>query len=81
MPLRTCFVVMPIGDQQIGDIKLKASDLKSKYDDLIKEAILKANPSLEIVRADEVSAPGIITSDILTRIMHSDIVVVDVTSR
>lgn len=79
MSLSTCFVIMPIGDQQIGDFKLTASELKSKYDDLIKEAILKAKPFIEVVRADEVSAPGLITSDIITRIMHSDIVIVDVT--
>ena len=79
MPLRTCFVVMPIGDQDVGNIKVAASELKAKYDDLIKEAIAKANPLLEVVRADEVSGPGMITSDIITRIMHSDLVVVDVT--
>jgi len=79
MALKTCFVIMPIGDQEIGGIKITAAELKSKYDDLIKEAILKVIPYLEVVRADEVSAPGMITSDILTRIMHSDLVVVDVT--
>lgn len=79
MSFRTCFVIMPIGDQEIGEMKLSATELKQRYDDLIKEAILKANPTLEVVRADEVSAPGMVTSDILTRIMHSDLVVVDVT--
>lgn len=70
---------MPIGDQEWGDIKETTSDLKQRYDDLIKEAIQKADPSLDIVRADEVSFPGSITSDIIMRIMHSDIVVADVT--
>src|SRR4029077_14017953 len=32
---------------------------------------------LDVVRADDVAAPGTITSDILTRLMHSDIVVCD----
>lgn len=79
MTSRTCFVIMPIGDQVFSDIKVTASDLKKCYDDLIKEAIQKADPSLEIVRADEVSFPGSITSDVITRIMHSSIVVADVT--
>jgi hypothetical protein len=70
---------MPIGDQEIGDKKITAVELKAKYDDLIKEAILKANPYLEVVRADDVSGPGVISTDILTRIMHSNIVVADVT--
>jgi len=70
---------MPIGDQIIGDIKITEADLKKRYDDLIKEAILGADESLEITRADEVPFPGSITSDIITRIMHSDIVVADVT--
>lgn len=70
---------MPIGDQHFGDVITTKADLKQRYDDLIKEAIQKADPSLEVVRADEVSFPGSITSDVITRIMHSDIVVADVT--
>jgi hypothetical protein len=46
---------------------------------LIREALLRADPTLEIMRADEISAPGAITSDILTRLMHADIVVADIT--
>lgn len=70
---------MPIGDQEFGHMKLTEADLKSRYDDLIKEAILRADPSLDVSRADEVSTPGSLTTDILTRIMYSDIVVADVT--
>ena len=76
---RTCFLIMPIGDQRYADISVSAADLKARYDDLIKEALLIADPDLEITRADDVAIPGTITSDILTRIMHSDIVVADVT--
>lgn len=79
MTSKTCFVIMPIGDQEFGGVKVTHEDLKQHYDDLIKEAILKADPSLDVVRADEVSLPGSITSDVITRIMHSDIVVADVT--
>ena len=79
MTQKSCFVIMPIGDQTFGDKKVLAADLKKKYDDLIKEAILKADPTLDVVRSDEVSIPGTITSDILMRIMHSDYVVADIT--
>lgn len=75
---RSCFVIMPIGDQSVNGIHITASELKERYDDLIKEALVKADPTLEVVRADEISLPGTITSDILTRIMHSDIVIADV---
>jgi hypothetical protein len=77
--MKTCFVIMPIGDQEVGGKMVTAADLKRRYDDLIKEAILLADPNLEVVRADEVAIPGTITSDILFRLMHSDIVIADVT--
>ena len=79
MTSKTCFVVMAIGEQTFGEQVISASLLKSKYDDLIKEAILKVRPTLEVVRADEISLPGTMTTDIFTRIMHSDYVVADVT--
>lgn len=55
-----------------------AEALRKKYDDLIKEALLKADPELEITRADDVAVPGTISTDIITRIMHSDVVVADI---
>lgn len=70
---------MPIGDQIDGDHALTATGLRARYDDLIKEAISRARPEIEIVRADDISLPGTITTDIITRIMHSDYVVADVT--
>ena len=76
--MKTCFVIMPIGDQVVGGVKVTAAELKRRYDDLIKEAIVQAYPRLEIVRADEVAVPGTVTSDILTRLMHSDVVIADV---
>ena len=75
---KTCFVAMPIGDQHSGDKVVSAAELRQRYTDLIKEALSKADPNLEITRADDVAAPGTITSDILTRLMHSDLVVCDV---
>lgn len=76
---KTCFVIMPIGTQEFGQIRITKTELRKKYDDLIKEALLKARPSLEIMRADDTGTPGAITSEILTRIMHSDYVLADIT--
>lgn len=77
--METCFVVMPIGDQEFDGVKISATDLRRKYDDLIKEAILKARPNIEVTRADDVAIPGTISTDIINRIMHSTYMVVDVT--
>ena len=79
MSNKTCFVIMSIGDQTHGTSVVASSELKSKYDDLIKEAIKKARPNTDVVRADEVSLQGTITTDIVTRLMHSTYVVADVT--
>lgn len=75
----TCFVVMAIGDQTYNGETVSAASLKDTYGNVIKEALAQARPGLEIVRSDEVSAPGTITTDILTRLMHSTFVVVDIT--
>ena len=76
---RTCFVIMPIGDQAGEGPGRSQQDLRRRFDDLIREALIKADPTLDITRADDVALPGSITTDILTRIMHSDIVVADIT--
>lgn len=79
MPYKTCFVIMGIGDQKVGELTLiTGQELRRRFDDLIKEALLKADPRLEIVRADDITAPGTITGDIIQRIMHSDLVIADV---
>ena len=79
MTAKTCFVIMAIGDQPNGSQVVTSTELRGKYDSLIKEAILRARPSLEVMRADEVSIPGSITTDIVSRLMHSDYVIADVT--
>ncbi len=76
---KTCFVIMAIGDQEHDKVKVSSSELKSKYNDLIKEALLIADPNLEITRADDISVAGSINDDIVAQIMYSDLVVVDVT--
>lgn len=75
----TCFVIMPIGTQTIGNTILTEDKLKEKYDYIIKEAILKADSSLEVVRADEELNPGSISNDIFTKLMYSKYVIADIT--
>lgn len=79
--MANCFVVMAIGDQKDanGEIIASESDLRDKYNNLIKEAISNAHPDLDIVRADDSGAQGMISTDILNRLMFSDFVVVDIT--
>lgn len=77
--MKTCFVIMAIGDQEFGGKAITYADLRKKYDGLIKEAISQARPDLDISRADDIASPGTITTDIIARIMHSDYVIADVT--
>lgn len=74
-----CFVVMPIGTQKVGDLTITEDELKKKYDYIIKNAILKADPDLEVIRADEELNPGSISNDIFTKLMYSRYVIADIT--
>lgn len=76
---KSCFVIMPIGDLAAGGRTVSRTELRERYDDLIREALQKIQPDLQVVRADDVTAPGGITTDIFTRLMHSDYVVADIT--
>jgi hypothetical protein len=76
--IETCFVIMPIGNQKINEVEYSEIDLKNKYDNCIKKALSDARPGMEIIRSDEVSMPGSISDDILTKLMFSKFVVADV---
>lgn len=76
---KSCFVVMAIGDQKHSDKKITSVELKKIYENLIKKAIKDAYPDIEIIRADEVNEQGTITNDIVTRLLFSDFVIVDIT--
>jgi hypothetical protein len=76
----TCFVIMPFGEQQLPSGEtVSAQELRERYSDLIREAILSARSDMDVLRGDEVAAAGSITTDILHRLIHSDYVVADVT--
>ena len=74
----TCFVIMPIGTQTYNNAKYTEDELKNKYDSLIKEAISKAKPDMQVLRADDIAVPGSITSDIFNRLMYSTYVIADI---
>lgn len=75
---KSCFVVMAIGSQKSGEDELTADDLKEKYETLIKKAVQDAYSDIEIVRVDEVNDQGTITTDIITKLLFSDFVIVDI---
>ncbi len=77
--MESCFVTMPIGDQEYTSIRITKEEMRKRYDDLIKEALLLSKENLEIYRADDISMPGSITNDIFMRLMHSTYVVADIT--
>lgn len=67
---RRCFVIAPIGD--------KNSDTRKRSDQALKHILKKALSDAYIVtRADEISEPGMITSQIPQAIQDSDLVIAD----
>lgn len=75
----TCFVAMPIGTQTYGDTTVSESQLRDLYDNVIRAAIEKADPSLQVTRSDDGLNPGSVSNDIFTNLMNSKFVVVDIT--
>lgn len=76
---KSCFVIMAIGEQhEPNGTVMSAGELKARYNDLIREALVKSHADLEVIRADEVAAGGGITEDIFQRLMYSDYVVADI---
>ena len=72
---KTCFVIAPIGDVD--------SDIRKRSDQLLRHIIRPAAESCgyEAVRADEIQEPGIITSQVIQRVVDADLVVADLTER
>lgn len=77
--MKTCFVVMAIGEQTHGDKKISSSDLRDRYTGLIKESIESMSEDIRVIRADDVSSSGSISSDVFKKLIQSDYVVVDLT--
>jgi hypothetical protein len=70
---KTCFVISPIADED--------SEIRN-YADMVFEFIIKPaveKHSYKPIRADQISKPGIITSDIVDRLLKDDLVIADLT--
>lgn len=72
-PERTCFVISPIGKEN-SDIRARAD----KVLDYIIGPALKSS-GLEPVRSDNIAAPGMITTQIITHILNDKLVIADLT--
>jgi len=71
--VKTCFVISPI-DEEGSEIR--------NYSDMVFEFIIRpavAKHSYKPIRADQLSKPGIITSDIVDRLLNDDLVIADLT--
>lgn len=68
----SCFVISPIGDD--------GTETRKKADQVLRHIIKKAlSEAYEVERADDISKPGLITLQIIERLMKAPMVVADLT--
>lgn len=72
---KACFVIAPIGEAD--------SETRKRSDQVLKHIIRPAVQlcGYEAVRADEIDKPGIITSQVIQRVVNDPMVVADLTER
>lgn len=70
---KICFVISPIGEED--------SETRKRSDQVLKHIIINAVEGLgyEVIRADKISEPGIITHQILQYIVDAPLVIADLT--
>lgn len=73
-PEKTCFVISPIGEPD--------TDARKRSDTVLKHIIAPAarDNGLEALRADKISAPGIITTHVIRHILDDKMVVADLSN-
>ena len=76
-PSRTCFIVGPIGGRGSKE-RIHADTLFNK---IIKPAFASIKKSFHVVRADHISTPGMIDSQIVTHLIEAKLVIADLTTR
>lgn len=71
---KTCFVISPIG--------LEGSDIRKDADDFLNYVIEPAleKYDFEVVRADRIPRPSVITADIIRLVQEADICIIDITN-
>ncbi|MBN2209187.1 MAG: hypothetical protein JW759_07815 [Candidatus Coatesbacteria bacterium] len=74
-PAKVCFVIAPIGDPD--------SDVRKRSDQVVKHVIHPALKPLgyEAVRADQISEPGMITTQIIQHIIDDALLIADLSGR
>jgi len=72
---KTCFVIAPIGEPE--------SETRKRSDQILKHVIRPAAQECgyDTKRADEISEPGIITSQVIQLIVNAPLVIADLTDR
>ena len=72
---KVCFVISPIGEED--------SETRKRSDTVLKHIICGAVEQIgyEVIRADKISEPGIITTQIIQYIVDSPLVIADLTER
>lgn len=70
---RKCFLIAPIGEDG-SDTRKRTDRLESR---ILKPVLEKAG--IEIVRADKIPDPGMITRQIMDNLVHCDLVIADLT--
>ncbi len=72
---KTCFVISPIGSDE--------SEIRKRSDQILKHVLKPACDScgFNAIRADEISEPGIITSQVIQHIIDDPLVIADLTGK
>ena len=75
MTNKSCFVIAPIGEAE--------SETRKRSDQVLKHVIFPATAACgyKAVRADQISEPGMITSQVIQHIVEDPLVIADLTDR
>lgn len=71
---KTCFVISPIGED--------GGETRRHADKVLKHLVMKAvPPEFDIVRADKIADPGLITNQVIALIESAELVIADLTGQ
>lgn len=72
---KVCFVISPIGEDE--------SEIRKRSDTVLKHIITPPASELgyDVIRADNIAEPGIITTQVIQHIVDADLVIADLTDR
>ncbi|MDH5201744.1 MAG: hypothetical protein OEW69_00580, partial [Nitrospirota bacterium] len=70
---QTCFVISPIGEE--------GSDIRRRADQILRQIIVPGVSAcgFEAIRADQISEPGLITTQVIQHIIEDPLVLADLT--